>query len=47
ATIWKNLGYDEALYEDLLTELYIYKYQKKLYNQTFQKERESPLKWWL
>ncbi|CAG8529892.1 25912_t:CDS:2 [Gigaspora rosea] len=43
----QELGYDEASCKDLLIEFCAYKYRKKPYTQTFKKETESPLKWWL
>ena len=45
--MWQDLGYDEASYEDLLTELRTYRHKEKPYTQIFNKEKESPLKWWL
>ncbi|CAG8794825.1 18089_t:CDS:2, partial [Gigaspora rosea] len=47
AAMWQELGYDEASCVDLLMELHAYKRKEKPYTQTFKKERESPLNWWL
>ena len=45
--MWQELGYDEPSCEDLLMELRAYKRNEKPYTQTFKKEKESALKWWL
>ncbi|CAG8804095.1 22794_t:CDS:1, partial [Dentiscutata erythropus] len=44
AKIWQELGYDKALYKDLLIKLRAYKHKEKLYTQMFNMERKSSLK---